>query len=605
MTQCDAPPPLSRWETALMAARLFAIDPAGLGGVSVIAGPGPVRDLWLERLRGALASGAPVRRVPAHIEDDRLIGAVDLTATLASGRVVLQMGILGEADGGIVLIPMAERLSAGVAARIAAVLDRRELVVEREGLARRIPARIGVVAFDEGVSPEERLAVSLRERFAFHLDLRDLSARGLANLAIDPSETAAARLALASVEGPSADVVEALVATAAAFGINSVVAPLLALRAARVAAALAGRRAITEEDAVLAARLVLAPRSQMMPDEAPDETEPPAPPDDPGADEDGDDDDDDDTEPATEPPNLEDIMLAAVQAAVPDDLLAKLKTGAGGPQPTGRNSRLGAAKSSALRGRPTGVRMGALRPGSRLALVATLRAAAPWQAVRRNDQVARTVSRPIEVRREDFRFKRFAQRRESTMVFCVDASGSTAFHRLAESKGAVEMLLAEAYVNRTFVSLVAFRGHGAELLLPPTRSLTRAKALLANLPGGGGTPLAAGVDCAVLVALAERSKSREPLVILLTDGRANITADGQAARGRAMEEALDSSRRLAAQRIAAVFIDTSARPRAEGSDLAAAMNARYVALPYVEASAVCDVARGAASEFFTEPLRPR
>lgn len=606
MTAADggASPPPSRWQDALTVARLFAIDPVGLGGVAVIAGPGPVRDLWVDRLRGILAPGAPVRRLPAHIGDDRLIGAVDLTATLAAGRPVLQKGVLGEADGGIVLIPMAERLDPGVAARIAAVLDRRELLVEREGLGQRVPARIGVVAFDEGLSPEERLPVSLRERFAFHLDLREMSARGLDDHWIDAAETAAARRRLASVEAPSLEIVEALVRTAAAFGIDSVVAPLLAMRAARAAAALAGRAGITDEDAVLAARLVLAPRSRVAPQ---DEEEnqppppPPEPPDDPGEDDQG----DEDNDPDPEAPSLEDIMLAAVQAALPEDLLAGLRSGGGGATPNSRNSRLGSAQSSALRGRPTGVRMGAMRPGARLALVATLRAAAPWQPVRRAEAASRPVARRIEVRREDFRFKRFAQRRESTMVFCVDASGSTAFHRLAETKGAVEMLLAEAYVTRTFVSLVVFRGMAAELLLPPTRSLARAKALLANLPGGGGTPLAAGIDCAVLVALAERSRNREPLVILLTDGRANITADGQAARGRAMDEALDSSRRLAAQRIAALFVDTSPRPRAEGGDLAAALQARYVALPYVEATAVRDVALAAASELFPEAQRSR
>ena len=231
------------------------------------------------------------------------------------------------------------------------------------------------------------------------------------------------------------------------------------------------------------------------------------------------------------------------------------------------------------RGRPAGVRLGQMRPGARLALIDTLRAAAPWQKVRRANQTSQSGTRRIIVRREDFRFKNFIQPRVLTAVFCVDASGSTAFHRLAEAKGAVELMLAEAYVARTHAALVAFRGCKAELLLPPSRSLTRARALLSTLPGGGGTPLACGINSAVLVALAERAKGRDPLIVLLTDGRANIARDGHAGKQRAWDDAVFAAAQVGRQRISAVFVDTSARARDEGPALAKAMRARYVALP--------------------------
>ena len=82
------------------------------------------------------------------------------------------------------------------------------------------------------------------------------------------------------------------------------------------------------------------------------------------------------------------------------------------------------------------------------------------------------------------------------LIFTVDASGSAALARLAEAKGAVELMLAQAYARRDHVALIAFRGTGAELLLPPTRSLVQTKRRLAGLPGGGGTPLAAGLQVA-------------------------------------------------------------------------------------------------------------
>ena len=99
--------------------------------------------------------------------------------------------------------------------------------------------------------------------------------------------------------------------------------------------------------------------------------------------------------------------------------------------------------------------------------------------------------------RSDLRITRLQQRAATATLFVVDASGSSALHRLAEAKGAVELLLAECYVRRDQVGVIAFRGRGAEVLLPPTRSLVRAKRSLAALPGGGGTPLAAGLQAAL------------------------------------------------------------------------------------------------------------
>jgi magnesium chelatase subunit D len=571
-----------------MVARLFAVDPAGLGGVVVSGGPGPLRDLWFDHLSSALPAGTPVRRLPAGIADDRLIGGIDLVATLASGRAVLQRGLLAEIDGGVAVIPMAERLETRMAARIAAVLDCQELMVEREGIATRLPARIGIVALDESVDEAESLPESLSQRLAFHIDLEGLRPADIDQVPLEAAATTAARELLASIGPAPQRFLEAMTATAAALGIESVVATLLAVRTARVAAALSGRAEIAEEDAILAARLVLAPRAtgNMAPEESEGEAE-----EDPGESEPRTDQEGNDQEGNDRPEDgldLDEVMLAAVKAALPAGLLEALSQGRADRSSPGHRTGAGAVKRAPERGRPAGTRSGTPRPGARLAIVDTLRAAAPWQPVRRAQ--APEAGNAILLRREDFRLRKFVQRREATIVFCVDASGSAAFHRLAEAKGAVELLLADAYVARTHAALVAFRGQAADLLLPPTRSLSRAKALLANLPGGGGTPLAAGIDAALATAVGERSRGRDPLLILLTDGRANIARDGRASRPFALEEAHAAARQVALARIRAVFIDTSPRPGPGGADLAAAMGARYVALPYLDAAAVRDVA---------------
>ena len=104
--------------------------------------------------------------------------------------------------------------------------------------------------------------------------------------------------------------------------------------------------------------------------------------------------------------------------------------------------------------------------------------------------------RLLELRADDIRLKQAQERSDRLLIFTVDASGSSALARLAEAKGAVELLLAQAYARRDHVALVAFRGAGAEVLLPPTRSLVQTKRRLAGLPGGGGTPLASGLAAA-------------------------------------------------------------------------------------------------------------
>ncbi|MFN5158868.1 MAG: VWA domain-containing protein, partial [Betaproteobacteria bacterium] len=249
----------------------------------------------------------------------------------------------------------------------------------------------------------------------------------------------------------------------------------------------------------------------------------------------------------------------------------------------------GEASASRSRGRPLGARRGPPVQGARLHLVATLRAAAPWQPLRRRawaGQPGRAEGPRVHVRPDDFHVRRFAEKRGTTTVFAVDASGSAALHRLAEAKGAVELLLAECYVRRDEVAVLAFRGRGAELLLPPTRSLVRARRSLAGLPGGGGTPLAAGIELARQVAAQVQREGASPLVVMLTDGRANVTLAGQGGRTQAAEEALAAARRLRALGAQCLLVDTSVRPEPAAAALALAMGARYLALPQADARAL-------------------
>jgi magnesium chelatase subunit D len=167
--------------------------------------------------------------------------------------------------------------------------------------------------------------------------------------------------------------------------------------------------------------------------------------------------------------------------------------------------------------------------------------------------------------------------------------------RLAEAKGAVELLLADCYVRRDRVALLGFRGQGAELLLPPTRSLVRAKRGLAGLPGGGGTPLAAAIDAGLALAAAVRRKGETPVAVLLSDGRANIARDGSPGRARAEEDALLAARLVRAEGLTSLLVDTSPRPQDPARRLAAEMGALYLPLPRADAVALSRAVRESAA----------
>ena len=531
------------WDRALTALGLLAVDPGGLGGLALRARAGPVRDA-LTALAGA--TGLPVVRLHPGMEDGALFGGLDLAATLAAGRVVTGRGLL--ARPAVLLLAMAERTGPGMAARLAQALD------EGRGHA--------MIALDEGAGPEERLAPALAERLAFAVDLSEVPAGAVTGLPWDGTALAAARERLARVTLPEGMLAE-IAGAMAACGIGSGRAGLFALRAARAHAALAGREQVAPGDLAVAAALVFAHRATQVPEAAEPEAAAPPPPEEQAEQAEG------EVLPGDLPA---DMLLDAVRALLPADLLDRL---AAGRTRSGRGEGTGAARKGNRRGRPLPARPGRMGEGARVDVVATLRAAAPWQRLRQGDGV--------QVRAGDLRFRRFEERSDRLLVFAVDASGSAALARLAEAKGAVELLLAQAYARRDHVALIAFRGRGAEVLLPPTRSLVQTKRRLAALPGGGGTPLAAGLGAALTMAGQARRRGLTPTVVALTDGRANVALDGRGDRARAGEDALAMGRALRAAGVEAVVIDTGNRPEPALQDLARAMDGVWLAMPRADA----------------------
>jgi len=582
-----------------LGAAALAVDPHGLGGACLRGPPGPIRDRWIDHFRTLRGGKGPLPRLPPGATLDRVVGGLDLPATLAAGRRVIRRGVLARAHGTVLIVPSAERLPVDLEGPLLGALDRGEVRTEREGVSDRRPARLGVILLDESREDELPASPALLDRVAF---LLHLPRRWKPSPELCPSRVARARGRLDDVQVPGEAAAE-VCARAAGRGIASLRPPILALRAARIFAALDRSEAIGVEHLEAAVGLVLDPRGAAAsgpPPEAEGEDEigeggeegsasradrGPDLGEDPVA---GDDEEEGRAEGGR---RLPDRTPGPTQARLPEGL--KLPEGSlpsasrGGVRGRGRRS---AASSRGTSGRSVGTRPGDPRRDGRLDPLATLRAAAPLQALRGGELTPGT---RIRIRPEDLRVRIRMRPEETTTVFAVDASGSQALRRLGEVKGAVELILAQSYLKREEVALVAFRDRKAQLLLPPTRSLTRARRVLAGMPGGGATPLALGLEATLELSERLQRDGRAPLLVVLTDGRPNVDRQGRPGRAAAREDALAVARAIRRRGLSCLVLDTSARGQEFVRKLAEAMDARYAWLPYADARKIGRLVRGA------------
>lgn len=537
----------------LLAARLFAQDPLEFGGI-VLHGFGPVRDALVEQLSDELAVRLPLIKLPANADTEHLLGGLDLTATLAQGVAVDRPGLLERACGGVVIVPMAERLPASIAAHLAQAMDAKQLAV---------------ILLDDGLESDEAPPAGLMERCGFHCDLSDIHDL---DFALDVGEEARVRVRPLLKKQRAA-----IATTSAAIGVHSLRPILFVEQCVKRLAACDGAERVDDAHLQTAIELILAPRALHLPQQehapppTPETEEPEGKPD--ASDEDK----------GQQDLPLDDLLLEAAQAAIPQHILDGIAKGtlrASG----GQAGSSGQKEKSAKRGSPRGSIAGMPGDGRKLALIDTLRAAAPWQTIRQS--AANGAGQTLHIRKADLRVRRFEQNRESLTIFAVDASGSSALSRLAEAKGAVELMLAEAHVKRSQVALIAFRQARAEILLPPTRSLTRARRALSGLPGGGGTPLAAGLLEAHLLADAAEKRGQTPVIALLTDGKANVTLAGEPDRATAMNEVEEVAKGLANAGHHAIVIDIAPRPREEAAELAKKLRGKYLPLPHANSIAM-------------------
>lgn len=517
-------PALVGLDQAQHALMLLAVDPL-LGGVVLGAGAGTGKSS-LMRGFAELVVGLPhcahLVEVPLGVTEDRLLGGLDLEATLATGTRHYRAGLLARADGGLLYVDNINLLDDSSLNHLLATLDTGIVRVEREGLSQRSPARLVLLAtYDpaEGtprrhlldrvgiiVAPLTRTPARTRAETVRRNQQLDYAAWHEESIAlrilIEQARTLLPTVQIADLH------LHQLAEAALAFGIEGQRADLFACRVALAAAALEGRDLVEQDDLALAVRLVLLPRATRLPLAA--ETEPDSPPAEPPpsppTEQDHDDSESGEQQPEPDPEalTLEDLVLAAMETEITPDVLAT-------PFSIRRTGRSG-SRGSTLGKRGRHIRSVPGKPGrGRLDVIATLRAAAPWQPARQAGQPppdgADGAVRRVQLRSDDLHIKQFRSKAGTLFCFLVDASGSMALHRMRQAKGAINALLQQAYVHRDQVALIAFRGEQAEVLLPPSQSVELAKRALDVLPTGGGTPLASALLAAWQIAQHARSRA--------------------------------------------------------------------------------------------------
>jgi magnesium chelatase subunit D len=602
-------------DAAKQALLLLAVNPA-LGGAAMAATVGSGKSTLARAFAALLPAGSPFVELPLNTTEDRLLGGLDLEATLATGRRVVEPGLLAKADGGVLYIDGMNLLDKGVVAQLLAVMAAGVVRVEREGLSAVYPAAfvlVGTYDANDGDMPRSLLdRMGLIVPFA---SLNDAGARAEVvrrnhhRSADDEDEVAILRemIALAREQLPNVRIrdeqIAALVHTALSLGVEGNRADVFAVQAALAKAALDGRSDVDDDDLKLAVRLVLAPRATQLPQDAGEpqqqsqSQQPQANADSPQPE----DPSNEDQQPAQTQEQIEELLLSSAEAELPNDVL----TLPFAMQRRGRSGSRGATMNS-KRGRYVAAVEGEVR-GNRIALLPTLMAAAPWQKVRKTLDAGRqttAVNRqssivnsqsPISIRKTDIRIKRYRDKAGMLYIFVVDASGSMALNRMREAKGAAIHLLQDAYVHRDQVALIAFRGAAAQTLLEPSQSVERAKRELDVLPTGGGTPLASALMTAWQTAQAARSKGiAQSTVVLMTDGRANVALNAQEDVTPSKQHLQDEVKTLAglvrSAGINAVIIDTQANylSRGEAPKLAQWLDGRYVYLPNAKAEQIAN-----------------
>ncbi len=616
---------------AKLALLLLAID-RRLKGVLIASPKGSAKSRLARAAKSIFTDSKnkplPFVELPASVSEDRLLGGLDFERTLKTGTKQFAPGLLTQASNGVVYADEVMLLDANITDKVAAALDRGYLQIEREGLSLATGAnfvfvgsynseagaihpllreRIGLIVEVESAGAlQERIEVADRV-LQFEKNSKAFAERYESEMRGLRSTIAAAKKRLPQVSIATEDLRQ-IASISLSLGVEGNRADIITARAAKAHAALAGRNAVSEEDLIAAIHLVLLPRATRKPNfEQPSDRQRDAPPEKESQKNQSEQALEDSqksaqVEPAPETPfnqrgfdqkTVEDLLIKAIDAQLPKDFLNAYSAN---PKSKIQNLKSASGKrlENASRDRGRSHRTTAKKtPAKKVAIAATIRAATPFQKARRNSDSRQHSLHKMVIKPDDLRYKKFKRKSGMLFIFAIDASGSMALNRVAQAKGAMTRLLQEAYLHRDKVAMLIFRGHRADVLLPPTRSVELAKRIVDAIPTGGATPLAAALMKALDIAKSAQGIS-QTVLLLFTDGRANLSArpvqfDNAELKTEATANELKQLGMLLNQAaIKTVVIDTKARflLSTEASQLADLIGAKYIYLPRADDKAI-------------------
>jgi magnesium chelatase subunit D len=537
-----------------LAFELTAINPSLFGGIIL---KGATHDHMEPIFSFFKNSEIKLNKIFSNFSITDLNGGIDPLESLQKGYLVQRKGILNR-SGWFLCTSLNEMPRA-----LQSMLNRQMDNIKMGPL----------LALDDGFRKNDSFPAQLCDRLAFSIDLTEVRFNQYF-----PNFFSIIKPTLPKAKITEAQI-QSVVVSAIQFGIYDIRPAYMTIAAAQYLATLDDRVTVEQNDLTLAATLILAHRAQIVPEETDNNQQ----------DDTHKENEDVDKEENRQKNNKEinlptEVLIEAIKASLPKNIYEHLKNNIRQKAKTG--SGFGNRQKSRVKGRPKPSRN--VPPGDqeRIDIVSTLRSAAPWQKLRKRQL---KTSKNIVILPGDLHTFNFEDRSERVIIFLVDASGSAAMNRLGESKGAIELMLADSYARRDFVSLISFRDTSAEILLPPTRSLVQTKKRLSSLMAGGGTPLATGLDAGIKLAQNCKRSGKMPSLAILTDGKANIDLDGFPNREKALSDSVLVGEIGKKFGMKSVFIDCGKRPNNNLKTIANSMGGNYVSLPRTNATKISNL----------------